>query len=129
MLWNSIPSQLAGENKKIVYDLIKEGARARKYEKLLLWLIDCGLVHKISRVQKLTLLLQSYEDLKAFKLFVLDVGLLGCKVGVSVQVLLQGNDLLIEFKGGLTEQYVFQQLVNIEDMSLHIIPMIRILVR
>ena len=110
MLWNSIPSQLTKENKKFIYGLIKEGARAREYEMAMLWLIDCGLVHKVNRVNTPNLPLKAYEDLKAFKLFMLDVGLLSCMVRLNRSVLLNGNDLFKEFKGALTEQYVLQQL-------------------
>ncbi|HWR61467.1 MAG TPA: ATP-binding protein [Clostridia bacterium] len=110
MLWNSIPAQLAKENKKFIYGLIKEGARAKEYELAMLWLTDCGLVHKVHRVDVPNLPLKAYEDLKAFKLFLLDVGLLSCIVGLRQQTLLDGNELFKEFKGALTEQYVLQQL-------------------
>ena len=119
MLWNSIPSQLAKENKKFIYGLVREGARAKDYETALLWLSDCGLVHKISRVNGVGLPLQAYEDLKAFKLFVVDVGLLGCMVGLRQNTLLNGNELFTEFKGALTEQYVCQQLKTIEDLRVY----------
>lgn len=111
MLWNSIPSQLTKENKKFVYGLIKEGSRAKEYEVAMLWLIDCGLVHKVQRVTAPNLPLKAYEDLKAFKLFMLDVGLLSCMVRLNQSVLLDRNDLFKEFKGALTEQYVVQQLM------------------
>jgi len=110
MLWNSIPTQLAKENKKFIYGLIKEGARAKEYELAMLWLTDCGLVHKVHRIDVPNLPLKAYEDLKAFKLFLLDVGLLSCIVGLRQQTLLDGNELFKEFKGALTEQYVLQQL-------------------
>lgn len=119
MLWNSIPSQLAKENKKFIYGLIREGARAKEYEEALMWLCDCGLVHKISRVNTTGIPLKAYEDLKAFKLFVVDVGLLGCLVGLHPHTLLDGNDLFIEFKGALTEQYVCQQLKTLEDLGIY----------
>ena len=112
MLWNSIPSQLTKENKKFIYGLIKEGSRAKEYEMAMLWLIDCGLVHKIQRVTTPKLPLKAYEDLKAFKLFMLDVGLLSCMTRLNQSVLLDGNVLFREFKGALTEQYVLQQLVS-----------------
>ena len=112
MLWNSIPSQLARENKKFIYGLVREGARAKEYETAILWLSDCGLVHKISRVNAAGIPLKAYEDLKAFKLFIVDVGLLGCMAGLRQRTLLDGNDLFVEFKGALTEQYVCQQLVS-----------------
>ncbi len=112
MVWNSIPSQLAKENKKFVYGLVREGARAKDYETAIMWLCDCGLVHKVSRVNAAGIPLRAYEDLKAFKLFVVDVGLLGCMAGLSPQILLDGNFAFVEFKGALTEQYVLQQLVS-----------------
>ena len=119
MLWNSIPSQLAKENKKFIYGLIREGARAKDYETALMWLSDCGLVHKIGRVNGVGLPLRAYEDLKAFKLFVVDVGLLGCMAGLRQRTLLDGNDLFAEFKGALTEQYVCQQLKTIEELNIY----------
>ena len=119
MLWNSIPSQLAKENKKFIYGLIREGARAKDYETAMMWLSDCGLVYKVSRVNAAGIPLRAYEDLKAFKLFVVDVGLLGCMTGLRQRVLLDGNDLFSEFKGALTEQYVCQQLKTIEDLGIY----------
>ena len=119
MLWNSIPSQLAKENKKFIYGLVREGARAKEYETALLWLSDCGLVHKISRVNAAGIPLKAYEDLKAFKLFIVDVGLLGCMTGLRQHTLLDGNALFNEFKGALTEQYVCQQLKTIEDLGVY----------
>ncbi len=119
MLWNSIPSQLAKENKKFVYGLIKEGARAKEYELAMLWLTDCGLVHKVHRVTRPSLPLKAYEDLKAFKLFLMDVGLLSCMVGLRQDVLLDGNELFKEFKGALTEQYVLQQLETIKGLNIY----------
>ena len=119
MLWNSIPAQLAKENKKFIYGLIKEGARAKEYELAMLWLTDCGLVHKIHRVFAPSLPLKAYEDLKAFKLFLLDVGLLSCMVGLRQDVLLDGNELFKEFKGALTEQYVLQQLKTIKGLNIY----------
>ncbi len=119
MLWNSIPSQLAKENKKFIYGLIREGARAKEYETAIMWLTDCGLVHKVSRVNTPGIPLKAYEDLKAFKLFVLDVGLLSCMTGLRQRTLLNGNDLFVEFKGALTEQYVCQQLKAIDDLGMY----------
>ena len=119
MLWNSIPSQLAKENRKFVYGLVREGARAKDYETAIMWLSDCCLVHKISRVNAAGVPLRAYEYLKAFKLFLVDVGLLGCMAGLHPRTLLDGNDLFIEFKGALTEQYVCQQLKTIDDLSVY----------
>lgn len=118
MLWNSIPAQLAKENKKFIYGLVREGARAKDYETALLWLSDCGLVHRVSRVNAPGIPLRAYEDMKAFKLFVLDVGLLGCMAGLHQRTLLDGNALFVEFKGALTEQYVCQQLKTLADLEL-----------
>ena len=119
MLWNSIPSQLARENKKFIYGLVREGGRAREYETAIMWLSDCGLVHKVSRVNAAGIPLKAYEDLKAFKLFIVDVGLLGCMTGLRQRTLLDGDDLFVEFKGALTEQYVCQQLKTVEDLGIY----------
>lgn len=112
MLWNSIPTQLARENRKFIYGLIREGARAREYEVAITWLIDCGLVYKINRVKKPDFPLRAYQDFQAFKLFVVDIGLLGAMSRLSARVILQKHALFEEFKGALTEQYVLQQLVT-----------------
>ncbi|WP_373129333.1 ATP-binding protein [Dielma fastidiosa] len=119
ILWNSIAAQLAKENKKFIYGLIKEGARAKEFELALLWLTDCGLVHKVHRVSAPNLPLKAYEDLKAFKLFLVDIGLLSCMVGLQQKVLLDGNELFKEFKGALTEQYVLQQLKTIKGLNVY----------
>lgn len=113
MVWQSIPSQLAKENKKFIYGLLKEGARAKEYEAALLWLYDCGLVQMLYRAKTPKIPLKAYEDIKAFKLFTLDIGLLTCMAGVHQQILLQGNDLFTEFKGALAEQFVMQELHTI----------------
>ncbi|MDO4395862.1 MAG: ATP-binding protein [Clostridia bacterium] len=119
MLWNSIPTQLSKENKKFIYGLVREGARAKDYETAIMWLSDCGLVHKISRVNSGGMPLKAYEDLKAFKLFILDVGLLSCMAGLHQKILLDGNDLFVEFKGALTEQYVCQQLKTVDNLGIY----------
>ena len=119
MLWNSIPSQLAKENKKFIYGQVREGARAKEYETALMWLSDCGLVHTIHRVNTANIPLRAYEDLKAFKLFIVDVGLLSCMAGLQQRTLLDGNDLFVEFKGALTEQYVCQQLKTLPELNLY----------
>lgn len=117
MLWNSIPAQLTKENKKFIYGIIKEGSRAKDYEMALMWLSDCGLVHKVHRVTAPNIPLKAYEDLKAFKLFLVDVGLLSCLVRLNQRVLLNRNELFKEFKGALTEQYVLQQLKTIKGIE------------
>lgn len=119
MIWNSIPSQLAKENRKFIYGLLRKGARAKDYEAAIMWLSDCGLIHKVSRITVPKLPLKAYEDLKAFKLFLVDVGLLGALAGLKQNVLLDGKDLFVEFKGALTEQYVLQQLVINPDIGIY----------
>jgi len=109
MLWNSIPAQLAKENKKFFYGLVREGARSKDYELAMRWLVDCGLIHRVERVNKPEIPLSSYAG-SGFKLFMLDVGLLSAKSGLDVRTLLEGSRIFTEFKGALTEQYVQQQL-------------------
>lgn len=109
-VWDSIPSQLAKENKKFVYGLVRTGARAREYEDALMWLSDAGEIIRTYNVSKPDVPLKAYADLKAFKVFLLDVGLLRCLSGVSPKVILEGGRIFEEFKGALTEQYVCQEL-------------------
>ena len=111
MVWNSIPSQLAKENKKFIYGLMKEGARAREFEQAISWLVDCGLVYKIHRIKKAAMPLKIYEDLSVFKLYMLDCGLLGALVEAPAADMLVENSIFSEFKGMFTEQYVLQQLI------------------
>lgn len=115
MLWNSIPAQLSKENRKFIYGLIKKGSRAKDYELSLSWLTDCGQVHKVSRVTKPAIPLKAYEDRSAFKLFMVDVGLLTAMGDIDAKTLLEGNAIFSEFKGALTEQYVFQQLKSTDE--------------
>lgn len=117
MLWESIPSQLSKENKKFIYGLLKEGARAKEYEIALAWLADYGLVHRIDRVTKVGFPLKSYRDLKAFKLYISDIGLLCALSGLDEKIILEGDRMFSEFKGALTEQYVLQQLIS--ELSLN----------
>lgn len=109
-VWDSIPSQLAKENKKFVYGLVREGARAREYEDALMWLSDAGEIIRTYNISKPDIPLKAYADLKSFKVFLLDVGLLRCMSGVSPKVILEGSRIFEEFKGALTEQYVCQEL-------------------
>jgi len=111
MLWNSIPRQLAKENRKFIYGLVKEGARAREYEIALLWLVDCGLVHKVCRVSSGRIPLKAYEDSGAFKLYMADTGLLCALSGIEAGALIDGDRLFTDFKGAVTEQFALQQLV------------------
>ena len=117
MLWNSIPSQLAKENKKFIYGLIKEGARAKEYELALSWLVDCGLVYKVDRIKKPNIPLIAYQDISAFKLYMLDVGLLGAMANIDEKILLEGSKIFTEFKGSLTEQFVLTELKSNKDIS------------
>ncbi len=110
-VWRNIPSQLAKENKKFIFQLVRDGARAREYEDALMWLVDMGLVHRSYCVSKPGLPLSTYEDLKAFKIFMLDVGVLRFLSGLSPMAVLEGNRVFEEFKGALTEQYVLQELI------------------
>ncbi len=118
MLWNSIPSQLAKENRKFIYGLVKEGSRAKEYESALSWLIDCGQISKVSRVTKPAIPLKAYEDAGSFKLFTVDIGLLSAMTDIDAKTLLDGNILFTEFKGAFTEQFVFQQLRSLEEFSI-----------
>ncbi len=111
MIWKSIPSQLARENKKFIYKVVKEGARAREYEDALQWLVNAGLVHKVYRSSKPGLPVSAYDDLSAFKLFLADVGILRRLSGLEPTAFGAGNRLFTEFKGALTENFILQSLV------------------
>jgi len=119
MVWNSIPAQLAKENKKFIYGIIREGARAKDFEIAIQWLVDSGLLHKVHNVSKPTLPLVAYQELSAFKLYHNDIGLLGAMSKLSAKTLVQGNDVFIEFKGAMSEQFVFQQFKLNEELSIH----------
>lgn len=106
-----IPSQLAKENKKFIYGVIKQGARAKEYELAIQWLIGAGIIHKVSRVKEIQSPVKFYEDLSAFKLFLLDCGLFACMVDAPAKQMLIGDNIFKEFKGSFTEQFVLQQLV------------------
>ena len=107
----SLPSQLAKENKKFIYNVLKKGARSTEYELAIQWLMDAGLVHKVSRIKELQMPVKFYENLGAFKLFLLDCGLLGCMTEAPASQMLVGDNVFKEFKGAFTEQFVLQQLV------------------
>lgn len=110
LLWNSLPAQLAKENRKYVYSALKSGARAREYEAAIQWLDDAGMVHQVFRVGTPRLPLMSYRDFTAFKLYVHDVGLLGAMSDLSPSVVLEGDALFTNFRGALMEQYVLQEM-------------------
>ena len=113
MVWNSIPSQLAKENKKFIYSVLKTGARAAAFEVAIQWLVDAGLVYKVPRVSTVKMPLKFYEDFNAFKLFALDVGLMGAMVDAPAAAMLVGNNIFSEYKGTFTELYVCMQLQGI----------------
>lgn len=110
MVWNSIPSQLAKENRKFIYGSMREGARAKDFELAIQWLEDAGLILRNYRITKPDLPLIAYMDMNSFKMFLSDVGLLGAKADIHAKVLLDGSRIFEEFKGALTEQFVAQQL-------------------
>ena len=114
-LWTSLPAQLSKENRKFIYGLVKSGARAREYEAALQWLIDGGLIYKVCNVSAPRIPLKSYEDESAFKLFMLDVGLLGAMSTLDSETIVEGNRIFTEFKGALTEQYALQELILHHD--------------
>ena len=111
-VWGSVPQQLAKENKKFIYGAIRNGARAKEFETAIQWLIDAGLVHKVNRVRKAELPLKFYEDFDAFKLFLLDCGLLGAMTDTPAEKIFVGENIFEEYKGAFTEQYVLQQLLT-----------------
>lgn len=118
MVWDSIPAQLAKENKKFVYGAVKKSARAADFEMAIQWLIDAGLAYKMPRVNSVKMPLKFYEDANAFKLFMLDVGLMGAMAETSAQSMLVGNDIFSEYKGAFTELYVYTQLKTL-NLSLY----------
>ena len=112
LVYNSIPSQLGKENKKFIYGHLRSGARSKEYEDAIQWLVDCGLVIRVSRVSKAGLPLLGYADLNAFKLFLNDVGLLSAMGDLDARTLLEGSQIFEEYKGSLTEQYILTQLIS-----------------
>lgn len=112
MVWNSIPMQLAKENRKFIYGMVREGARAKDFELAIQWLLDCGLIHKSYRIRKPGMPLISYMDMSAFKIYMLDIGLLGARGNLDAITLLEGNTVFTEFKGALTEQFIAQELAS-----------------
>lgn len=111
MVWQSMPSQLFKENKKFIYGTLRKGARANDFELAIRWLVDAGLLYKVPRCKKVALPLSIYEDLSAFKLYTLDIGLLGAMADVEPAQILLNENTFVEYKGGMTEQYVMQQMM------------------
>ena len=114
MVWQNIPAQLSKENKKFVYGVMKEGARAKDYELAIQWLIDSGILLKSNRISAPSMPLIAYQDMSAFKLFFNDVGLLAAKANLDLKSIVFGNNVFVEFKGALTEQFIMQQLTAAE---------------
>jgi predicted AAA+ superfamily ATPase len=119
MVWKSIPSQLAKENKKFIYGVVKQGGRAKEFELAIQWLLDCGLLHQIYRISKPDMPLSAYQDLAAFKLYHNDVGLLCAMAKLPLTAIVDGNAVFGEFKGSLTENYVIQQLLLHDDNAIY----------
>ena len=119
MLWDNIPAQLAKENKKFIYTAVRSGARARDFETAIQWLCDAGVVYKVTRVRSGEMPLRGFEDMDAFKLYVLDIGLHGAMAGLDAMTLVQGNELFLQYKGALTEQFAMQEMCCHNDMEIH----------
>ena len=119
LIWNGIPSQLAKENKKFIYQVVKQGARAREYENALNWLNDANLIYKTYDVKKPVFPLKAYQNLSAFKVYMFDVGLLRKMADLDSDIILKGNDLFEEFKGTFTENYVINALNNILEKDIN----------
>lgn len=115
MVWNSITSQLAKENKKFIYGVVKKGARAKDFEDAIQWLVNAGLIHKVVRVNKVQRPLKFYEDMSAFKLFLSDLGLLGAMADVTAKEVLTGENYFEEYKGAFTEQFIAQELISLGE--------------
>lgn len=118
MVWNSIPAQLAKENKKFFFTILREGARAKDFELAIQWLLNCGLLLKSNRVSKPFMPLKAYEELSVFKLFLVDVGLLSAMSQLRAHTLIEGDSIFTEYKGALTEQYIMQQLVTKKERQI-----------
>lgn len=123
LVWESIPTHLSKENKKFIYAVMKTGARAKEYENAINWLVNAGLAYKLTRVSKGELPLDGFEDTESFKLFVLDVGILGAMCSLDRRTLIEGSDFYGQYKGALTEQYVLQELIcrgtDADEVKIH----------
>ena len=119
MIWQAIPPQLAKDNKKFIYGAVKKGARANEFEIAIQWLIDMGLIYKVNRIKKPAIPLKFYEDFSAFKLFMLDCGLMGAISETPAGLILSGSSIFEECKGAFTELYVLQQMMSIDSLSVY----------
>lgn len=118
LIWESAPAQLGRENKKFIYSAVRKGARARGYEDAIQWLVDAGLLLRVNQISKPGIPLKAYQDKEIFKLYLLDVGLLGAACNIDASTLLDGNELFTEFKGALTENYACQQMFAQSKLNL-----------
>ena len=118
LVWNSIPSQLAKENKKFIYGAVKSGGRAKEFENAILWLINAGIVYKITRIKKFEIPIKYYEDFECFKLFVNDLGLLGAMTDAPASEILVGNNIFTNYKGSFTEQFFAQEYFTARNKEL-----------
>lgn len=116
-IWSQVHRQLAKENKKFIFAAIRNSARGRDYEESIQWLIDAGLIHKSHLVESPKFPLSAYADNAIFKIFLLDIGLLGAQSNLSSQVIIEGNLAFTEFKGALTENYVAQELIATQSQK------------
>lgn len=116
-VWNSVPAQLAKENRRFVFGQVRQGARAKDLGLAIQWLSDCGLIHVIHNLSKPGYPLKAYEELNTFKIYLLDVGLLGAMSGLDARSIVEGNRIFTEFKGTMTEQFVAQQLFAVTDYT------------
>ncbi len=112
MVWASLPMQLAKENRKFFFGRIKEGARMKDFEIAIQWLVNAGLVYKVHKVTKPAVPLKAYIDFTSFKLFMLDIGLLGAMLELDADVIINGSDIFTEFKGALAEEYVLEEIIS-----------------
>jgi predicted AAA+ superfamily ATPase len=111
-VWGSVPGQLAKENKKFIYSAVREGGRAKEFEVALQWLMEAGLIYKVPLISTPKIPLSAYADLNAFKVYLVDVGLLGAMSNLSAKTILHENELFQEFRGAITENYVAQELIH-----------------
>ena len=118
LVWDSIPAQLAKENKKFIYNQVQENSRAKDFENAIMWLKDSGLIYKVHRISKPSLPIKSYFEENIFKMFLLDVGLLSAMSSLDVKVLLEGDKVFSEFKGAIAEQFVLQELSSLSDIEI-----------
>lgn len=119
MVWNSIPSQLSRENKKFIFGSVRQGSRAKDFELAIAWLQDAGVIHKVTRINNASLPLKGFEDMNAFKIYMVDVGLLCAMSGLDAVTIVDGNTIFSQYKGALTEQFILQQLLCIKDITIH----------